>query len=288
MVVLPAVPPGQADGSWRVDAGQQLNRYDASAITDTPIRLSPANSYAVEFVSASEDERRQFTFEALGRLPALFLDPDTERLLREPSVLAADDVWVLSPPGVEVQTRRHAAGSPIAPRQIQDLPAPAGAWTGWSLEHIDLGDAGSVELVQADKVFARIPVTSARERLRLAGEPVAGVTTARGAPVYASAPVIEIPAIAGVEGASWQIRLTIGDRDQTWAVSGEEARAVALAPVIADAVAPVTLRVRGPLGFDLREVFAVVDGLQVRRPTEPHPARHGASDRRGPCGGGHR
>ena len=267
VVVLPAVPPGQADGSWRVDAGQQLNRYDASAITDTPIRLSPASSYAVEFVSASEDERRQFTFEALGRLPALFLDPDTERLLREPSVLAADDVWVLAPPGVEVQTRRRAAGSPIAPRHIQDLPAPAGAWTGWSLEHIDLGDAGSVELVRADEVLARIPVTSARERLRLAGEPLAGVTTARGAPVYATAPVIEIPAIAGLEDASWQIRLTIGDHDQTWAVSGEEARAVALAPVIGDAVAAITLRVRGPLGFDLREVFAVVDGLQVRRPT---------------------
>jgi hypothetical protein len=266
VVVLPAVPPGQADGSWRVDAGQQLNRYDASAVTDTPIRLSPASSYAVEFVSASEGERRQFTFEALGRLPALFLDPDTERLLREPSVLAADDVWVLSPPGVQAQTRRHGAGSPVAPRQIQDLPAPAGAWTGWSLEHIDLADAGSVELIRADKVLARIPVTSARERLRLAGEPVAGVTTAQGAPVYATAPVIEIPPIAGLEDG-WQIRLTIGDRNHTWAVSGEEARAVPLAPIIGDAVATVTLRVRGPLGFDLREVFAVVDGLQVRRPT---------------------
>jgi hypothetical protein len=266
VVVLPAVPTGQADGSWRVDDGQQLNRYHASAVTDTPIRLSPASSYAVEFISASEDERRQFTFEALGRLPALFLDPDTERLLREPSVLAADDVWVLSPPGVQVQTRQTAA-SPVSPRRIQDLPTPAGAWAGWSLEHIDLGDAGSVELVRADKVLARIPVTSARERLRLAGEPVAGVSTSRGAPVYASAPVIEIPAIAGLEDASWQIRLTIGDRDQTWAVSGEEARAVALAPFIDDAVAAVTLRVRGPLGFDLREVFAVVDRLQVRRPT---------------------
>ena len=123
VVVLPAVPAGQADGSWRVDAGQQLNRYDASAVTDTPIRLSPASSYAVEFVSASEDERRQFTFEALGRLPSLFLDPDTERLLREPSVLAADHIWVLSPPGVWVQTRTRTAGPPVAPRQVQELPS---------------------------------------------------------------------------------------------------------------------------------------------------------------------
>ena len=109
-------------------------------------------------------------------------------------------------------------------------------------------------------------MTSARERLRLAGEPVPGVTTPSGAPVYATAPAIEIPAIAGLEDASWQIRLTIGERDQTWAVSGEEASTVALAPFIGNAVAAVTLRVRGPLGFDLREVFAVVDGLQVKRP----------------------
>jgi hypothetical protein len=266
VVVLPAVPPAQADGSWRVDAGHQLNRYDASAVSETPIRLSPASSYAVEFVSASEDERRLFTFEALGRLPSLFLDPDTERLLREPSVLAADQVWVLSPPGLGVQTRTGTAGPPGVPQLIQELPTPAGAWVGWSLQHIDLDGVGSVELARNDEVLARIPVTSARERLRLAGETVAGVTTPSGAPVYASPPVIEIPAIAGLEDASWQIRLTIGEGDKTWAVSGDGVREVALAPLIGTEVAAVTLRVRGPLGFDMREEFAVVEGLEVRRP----------------------
>ena len=131
-IVLPAVASELADGSWRVDAGAALSRYEPSALTDTPMRLSPARSYSVEFVS-SDGERRLFTFEALGRLPVLLLDPDTERLLRDPTMLAADEAWVLSPPGMELRARRSDSSEPVELRHIQDLPEPAGAWAGWSL-----------------------------------------------------------------------------------------------------------------------------------------------------------
>lgn len=265
-IVLPAVASELADGSWRVDAGAALSRYEPSALTDTPVRLSPARSYSVEFVS-SDGERRLFTFEALGRLPVLLLDPDTERLLRDPTMLAADEAWVLSPPGMELRARRSDSSEPVKLRHIQDLPEPAGAWAGWSLQHLDLEGCGSLELVRDDKVVGRVPVTRPRDQPMLVGPLVGGVSTIAGYPVYAAAPRIEIPAIAGVADASWQIRVLRGGEHVTWAVSGDAGLSVPLEKALGGDVAAASIRVRGPLGFDLREDFAVVTGLEIRRPS---------------------
>lgn len=274
-ILLPAVSTDLAGGSWRVDTGVHLGRYEASALTDTPVRLSPARSYSVEFVSY-DDERRLFTFEALGRLPVLLLDPSTERLLRDPSVLAADEAWVLSPPGIELGARKPGGSERLKLREVQELPGPAGPWSGWSLRHVDLEGVGSLELIRQDTVVARIPVTRPRERPALVGPLIDGVSTVAGSPVYSAAPRIEIPAIAGVEEASWQIRVHRHDERVTWTVEGGHGLPVLLEEGLGDDVVVASVRVRGPLGFDLREDFAVVPGLEVKRPTHVIRPEHDA------------
>jgi hypothetical protein len=273
-IVLPTVSGDLAGGTWRVDDGAQLARHSASALMDTSVRLSPARAYSVEFIS-NDGDRRQFTFEALGRLPVLLLDPDSERLLRDPSVLAADDVWVLSPPGLELRGRARSAGEPIELREVQQLPSPAGTWAGWSLRHLDLESVAALEFARDGRPAGHIPVTRPRDRPALSGPLVGGVSTVEGWPVYAASPRIEIRAIAGIENASWQIRVSREGEQISWTVTGDGDVSVDLGSALGGGVCVASLRVRGPLGYDLTEQLAVVPGLEVKRPGHVVRPEHG-------------
>jgi hypothetical protein len=103
-----------------------------------------------------------------------------------------------------------------------------------------------------------------------------GVFTAAGSPVYSASPRIKIPAIPGVGEATWQIRVHRDDEGVSWAVEGGHGLTVPLEEALGNDVAVASVRVRGPLGFDFREDFAVVPGLEVKRPTHVVRPEHDA------------
>ena len=262
-VTLPPVSDELASGGWRVDDGEQVGRYAASAIAGTAVRLVPARSYEVEYWGV-EGEHRRFSFEGLERVPALFLDPATEQLVRDPMVLALEEVWVLSPQGLAVRSGAADGNGRVALRHVQELPAPSGAWSGWTLEHYDLESVGALELVQEDRVVRRVPVIPPRVRPELEGLLVDGVTTADGAPVFSAVPLIRIPRLVGIDEATWQVRIKVGGEKHTFVAEPDDEGRVQLP--LSSRIGTASLTVRGPLGSDLATDFAVVPGLEVRRP----------------------
>jgi hypothetical protein len=269
---LPPVPDEFTHGSWRVDDGQQITRSQASAVLGTAVRLVPARSYEIEFLG-EQGEHRRFSFEGIERLPALLLNPETEQLVRDPVVLALDDVWTLSPPGISIRGR-STANQPVALREVQELPDPSGAWSGWQLHHYDVADVGALELMQQDKVIASIPVAPPRLRPHLDGALVDGITTADGAEVYASPPRIRIPILVGVDDPTWTVRLRCGDVVEKFIAEPDAEGLIDLAELAPRGRFSIT--VRGPLGSDLAATFVVVPGLEVRRPKGVVRPEHGA------------
>ena len=273
-IVLPAVSGELAGGTWRVDDGAQLARYPASTLIDTQVRLAPARAYAVEFIS-NDGERRNFTFEALGRLPVLLLDPDSERLLRDPSVLAADEVWLLSPPGLELRGRGRSAGGPVDLREVQQLPSPAGAWAGGRFAISISKRLERFEFVRDGTPTGRIPVTARAIAPRSLARSSPGYRPSRAGRCtprhlgsrFQRSPGSRMP--AGRSGSAGT-----GSR-VSWAVAGERGVSVDLGSALAGGVCVASLRVRGPLGFDLSEQFAVVPGLEVKRPGHVVRPEHG-------------
>ena len=264
---LPALSGSLSSATWRVHDGETTREVAASTLTDTSVRLSPATAWEAEF-ETNDGDKRKHTFEGLDRLPALFLDPAMGRAVRDPTVLPLDSAWVLRPQAWEVSIE-DAEGARSQARVIEDLPSPAGSWDGFVLQHMDLEGARRVWLEELGGGGTRsVAVVPASARPRLVGERVDGVTTANGDAVFSSPPRIEVPTGSELAAEQWQIRLRGRGVDDTFTdPAGVEAGAVELAGRISGQDAGIySLRVRGPLGSDLRETFAVVPGIRVRRP----------------------
>jgi hypothetical protein len=262
-VVLPNVPSDKLGGAWRVSDGSSLGRYAPSAFATSTVRVSPTRSVEVEFVGVHDEQRRWF-FECLDRIPAMFFVPETGDLIRSVGSLQCDDVWVLHPESTEIRLGSGENGG-SAPRAIQELPNPGGAWKGFVLSHIDLIGIDQLEFVTGPEVLKK-PVRRADEKPDVAGDLVEGARTRQGHRVFASVPELRLGVSGEGRSGTWNVQLVGPDGSRSITLDRPE-EAFALDQLeLPNAFGEYRLTVRGPLGADLSTEFAVIPGLDLKAP----------------------
>jgi hypothetical protein len=261
VISLPPVGSDQLGGSWRVEAGGRVHRQDPSSYAVAQLRVPPVSVAEVEFLN-SEGVRRRWSFDLLGERPVLFFDPQSTSRMRQATVLAAEETWVLS----AAATALHHSSTQETIREVQNFPALNGDWSGFVVRHLDLQ---SVSGIAVDDGFGRsavIPVVAPKAVPLLHGDPVPGVSVLGGVPVYPSVPTLVVPMPAGLPASAWQVqvdgpggRLSTGAPDSRGCIDLQ-------ATLGEECFGAFRLRVRGALGSDATLRFAVVPQLSVRRP----------------------
>ena len=257
-VILPAVgetPDGVA--TWRVTAdgdpvmvrsrAQWVGSAEAAPQTAHPL-TRPVRAVQVALIGwdhVSELDVVQSSD------PILFFAEDGRRLPAH-LPLPPDHVWLLRPADRELAITGEL-------RVITETPVPFG-WEGWHLQLASLEKASSVSLAGGPR---HVVQGHARPRLLL-GEPLAGVTTPYGSPVYAEPPRLWLPDAPG-SVISWHadVRSAAGGG----AVVSREIDQAGTVDLWAGAPRPILgafdITVRGPLGRGMRRTVFIAEGVSV-------------------------
>jgi hypothetical protein len=181
-------------------------------------------------------------------------------------LLAFGDDFIAIPPSVPLPGRHtwllfpgereniHISGNASV---VTESPLPPG-WSGWSLTLVDLSGATAVSFAGKSR-----PVRHQAAARILTDEPVPGVRTTAGLPVFASVPTISLPPELG--GARWEVSLldATGTTTRQWR-SGDGGDPTSLwSSVPRPMLGTFTIRVRGPWGRGATRTVTVVEGLRV-------------------------
>ena len=263
VIELPAYGDAGAFGPWEINDGNRTWELPSEAGEGRSIRLMPATSWSA-VLRPGDSSGRRFVFLGLdAQSPALFFDPADRRLIRTATELRLESVWVLSPAGTVLEETR--VSTPL--RLIEDAPPPTGGWHGFELRHVDLEGVRSFQVARdGNSMLVRVIAPAERPHLAGAVVPCASVSGHR---VYAGMPQLVLPEVAGMPLERWRIRLR--DLHGTLEFTAADIP-ISDVGLNLDGVphggfpAVFELLVRGPLGLDLRDTFAVVPGLALSLP----------------------
>lgn len=192
--------------------------------------------------------------------PVLMFD-DRGRLLSRHTALPRGEIIVVHPRDADLVDA--GAGRPIA---FSAECTPAG-WRDWVARVCDLGEVDGVRLRRGGRYG---PVRSVRAvgaaRLE-AEEPVVGVSTRSGLPVYGERPSILLPR-CGADPTTWRVRTRRAGTvdwltDEEWESSGTPTYLDPFDGLDPGLLGLFDVVVSGPLGSDLRHTLFLAEGLAV-------------------------
>ncbi len=268
---LPPVPEDVVDAEWRISDAARVTSIPAHRDRADRAMLQPAFAWTVGLWDGYQ-RLREVTFEALEEMPLLLFDPASGRLVSSRHVVRLESVWALHP-STDVRLTCDREGLIVLPVR-EEFPDPSGAWHGYVRRHYDLSGASAIFVHQSGREPSMIRVIRPSQRPRLVGSAVAGVTTLEGHPVCSTAPVLEVPPLEGIKAADW--RLSLRSDIESVRITLEHLPEIDrgrydLGTVLegGEAAAAYALTLRGPLGSDLHEEFALIPGLSIERPAGP-------------------
>jgi hypothetical protein len=183
--------------------------------------------------------------------PILFFSEDGRRLpSRLP--LPPDHLWILRPADRELTMVGDL-------HTITESPVPFG-WEGWHLQFASLEKVSSLSLQGCPTHLVQ---GYARPRLLL-GEPLPGVTTPYGSPVYAELPRLWLPDIPG-SAVRWHadIRPAAGGISLVSTEIEQAGTAEIWDSVPRPVLGAFDITVRGPLGRGMRRTIFIAEGVSV-------------------------
>jgi hypothetical protein len=264
-LLLPPVdgtPAGVAP--WRIIADGDAHtprsgamRADADGATpQTAVPLKPVRTVLVS-LAAHEGVAAELDVVDPAD-PVLFFDEDGRRLAATVSLPRAP-VWIIHPVDRELEFTGR-------PAHIVPPTAPAG-WNGWLLRLVSLDNVQAVGLLGCRSHSVEV---RPRPRLLL-DDPLPGVTTQGGSPVYPVPPLLRLPRDLGVN-MRWQVQVRhVGGGTPTRRVIGPAAEIDIWAGVQRPVLGAFEITVRGPLGRGLHRTIFIAEGLSVtyQPPTRP-------------------
>ncbi len=277
-VLLPAVgdaPDGVA--RWRLTADgdthtvQSQAAWVGAAETTPPAAWPLGRPVRTVVVALAGHEDRSAELRVVDQAdPVLFFNEDGRRLADTVSLPRAQ-VWIMHPAERELDFTGEAV-------QVAEPAVPFG-WDGWRLRLVSLENVQAVGLRDGRPH----PVeTHARPRLLL-DDPLPGVATPFGSPVYPAPPRLRLPQDPGAD-ARWyaEIRRAGGGAPLVSRIIDPSDQAGLWDGVPRPVLGAFEVTVRGPLGRGLRQAVFVAEGLIRRLPASGPPAYPGRA------GGGHR
>jgi len=267
IVELPTLPSDLGAASWRVNDGS-AREYRGSTVEGRTVAVSPARTWEIDLIYPGG--QRRSTFEALAS-GVLCFDPRNGAYLQTSRPVALDDVWLVTPADALVDVT-DGAGHSLA-LQLRERLTLSAQWVGFAAAHYELAGVRAIQVlhqpVGGDLSEAMVRVVAPTERPALIGTPVAHASAENGVDVYDTVPAIQVPRLPGYADERWsvQVRTALGTQHCALADIGAAGVPVPLRALISDDfLGLVDLRVRGPLGLDLRSTFGVVPGLRVTVP----------------------
>ncbi len=258
-VLLPAVgemPAGVA--RWRITADGDTHTVHSRAMWigasgTTPQTACPLDrpAYTV-LVSLTGQEDLVAELRVIDQAdPVLFFDEDGSRLAGNVS-LPRSQVWIIHPAERELEFTGQV-------KQIVEPTVPVG-WDGWRLRLVSLENVQAVGLhgCRSHSVEAR-----ARPRLLL-GDPLPGIATPYGSPVYPAPPRLLLPQNLGAS-IRWytEVRRADGGARLSGGVAGPAGEIDIWEGIQRPVLGAFEVTVRGPLGRGLRRTVFVAEGLSV-------------------------
>jgi len=257
-VILPAVgeaPDGMA--IWRVTADGEAATIQSRALWVGAAEAAPETTFPllrpVRTVLVSLAGR-----DLVAELqvveptdPILFFTDDGRRLPASQS-LPRGQIWVLHPADRDLAVTGDIGGT-------TETPVPFG-WDGWRLRLMSLEN---VQAVSLDGGHSHLVHGQTRPRLLL-GDPVPGVTTPYGSPVYAAPPLVWLPGTPE-SPVSWHVDVRPAAGGPP--LASQTAEGPCQLDIWERAPRPILgafdLIVRGPLGRGMRRTVFIAEGLAV-------------------------
>ena len=268
------LPPFPEGGEWLI-RGANTRRFATRRHDSFDIQLAPSHGWTTTLLwnENSADRQSERRFVGMEEIHAYVFDA-SGNLATKQHRLAADQVLILTPPGITVSDRD---GSPI--RGPEELPPRAGPWSDWTLRCLDLSGVSAVLVKSSpglgtDEVALELGVSRPPARPQLATPPVEGAKGILGGDVLSEPPTVTLP--QDFDPKAWRVRWRPGrdDGQESSAPitlrlndlphSGREFHLASLLPS-----APAfsgTIEVSGPLGSDMRGAITVVRGLKLQVP----------------------
>ncbi|MGH3212777.1 MAG: UvrD-helicase domain-containing protein [Trebonia sp.] len=268
-VLLPAVDDARArtgTAAWRITAdgdahpgpgrpvlGHAVQAGPLGADTGGPLQAAfPLKPVRTVLVSLAGHEGPATELRVVDPAdPVLFFSADGRRLAGTAS-LPGEKVWIIHPTDRELEFTGRAT----------QIAGPTGAigWDGWLQRLVSLENVQAVGLpgCRSHPVEVR-----ARPRLLL-DDPLPGVATPAGAPVYAVPPRLLLPQNLGAS-IRWQaeVRRAGGGASLGRRVAGPAGELDIWEGIPRPALGAFEITVRGPLGRGLRRTIFVAEGLSV-------------------------
>lgn len=258
-VLLPAIgdtPDGIA--RWRITADGETHTVQSRAMWVGVAETTPQTAFPLDkpvrtvLVSLSGRDDLAAELRVVEQTdPVLFFGDDGRRLADRVS-LPRSHVWIMHPADRELGFTGQAG-------HISEPAVPFG-WDGWRLRSVSLEDVQAVGLSGGRLHPVEV---QARPRLLLA-EPLPGVATPFGSPVYPVPPRLLLPQSAGTE-ISWyvEIRRVGGGTPLVSRSADSTSEADIWAQVPRPVLGAFEVTVRGPLGRGMRRTIFVAEGLSV-------------------------
>src|SRR5450756_285522 len=257
-LLLPAVgdtPDGIA--RWRIAADGETHTVQSRAMWVGAAETTPQTAFPLDrpvrtvLVSLAGREDLAAELRVVEQTdPVLFFGEDGRRLADSVS-LPRGQVWIMHPADRELELTGQAG-------QIAEPAVPFG-WDGWRLRLVSLEDVQAVGLQggRAHPVEIR-----ARPRLLL-GDPLPGVATPFGSPVYPVPPCLLLLQSAGPE-ISWHVDVRrVGGGPLVSRAVDSSAEIDIWGDVPRPVLGAFEVTVRGPLGRGMRRTIFVAEGLSV-------------------------
>jgi superfamily I DNA/RNA helicase len=266
-VLLPAVgemPAGVTH--WRVTADGDTHTVYSRAMWVGAAGTTPQTACPLErpvrtvLVSLAGHENLAAELGVVDQAdPVLFFDEDGRRVAGT-AALPRSEVWIIHPADRELEFTGQA-------RQIVEPTFPVG-WDGWRLRLVSLRNVQAVGLRDSRAHSVEAP---ARPRLLL-DDPLSGVTTPAGSPVYPAPPRLHLPQDLGAN-IRWHVKVRRSGDDTPPAgrVVGPADPFDLWEGIPRPVLGSFEITVRGPLGRGLRRTIFIAEGLSAAYHPEVRP-----------------
>ncbi|GAB2660910.1 hypothetical protein GCM10027068_46220 [Prescottella soli] len=252
-----------AERGWGVDDGAEHPH--------TPIAVTaPAREVLMVHDASGENYR----IPVVDSSDPLLLFAEDGRLIQRHTALPRGLVLAVYPKDGTVADA--VSGEPVDLEGEARVPA---GWKGWLAQFLDLTGHNSILFRRAGRPNGTIRGVRSLGAPRFdPGEPVLGLRTPNGLPVYSERPEIVLPPHIGSDPETWRVRVRqAGDRtwlaDTEWESDTEEASLDPFDGVQVGLLGSYEIWVSGAMGSDQRHSMFMAEGVDVdhggefRRPT---------------------
>ena len=267
------VPPGAEPTTWRAWTGDAPEQVRVGTDEAAVVPVTSALRECV-LVNLDNGARRAIPVVLPGD-PIVLFAPDG-RVMSHHRTLPAGEVVALVPNDADF------AGT--GRKKIDVTDTRNGPWDGWLLRTLDLAGHRELTVVRDGRRGATRRVRPTESPSIELPEPLPGVTTRDGDPVFGERPLVDLPAHDGDAVKEWRVRVRrVGDLnwlvDYPWAAEDFITSADPFDGVDAPLLGSYEIVVSDSYALDLRRVAVIAEGLDaVNEPAVRLPAADGLAE----------